>query len=224
MVTFSGNRYTNITIMLNNKKTLFLKANIFLISCLFLISSLQAEVLAPTLNSISTVSPKQTIKALTASTYLLQINNDFDRDGIQEIIIGANCREEFCDNYIFKLLKNKRFQYIGFAQFHHNAYELVWRDKETLPDILFFKQENVGQGCFGRLKHGQDGVYRVDKEVCRLPKSTGELLGAWYSQNKQKNPIKIKKHDPDYIDFSDVTFDDSPEDLYPEPAEEPENK
>jgi len=84
------------------------------------------------IDSIYTISPKQVIKEVTASNYIYLAKNDFDRDGTQETIVGANCIEGFCENYIFKHLNNKRYQYLGTANFEQDRYELVWKDKVGL--------------------------------------------------------------------------------------------
>lgn len=174
----------------------------------------QTKVKAPNLESISTIPPRQMIKELTASPYLFVKNNDFDRDGIKEIIIGARCIEEFCHNYIFKILNNKRYQYLGMAQFNQEVYELIWKEGSTLPDILFFKQENVGQGCLGRYKYQTKEGYILEYNLCQLPKRLAKILNSNKAPEIFKEPRENKG--PDFIDFSNIKFEDNPEDLFPE--------
>jgi hypothetical protein len=210
--------------MFKIKKRGCINISFLLVACVFCSSFIQADVKGldaasvkvPRVNSVSIVTPKQIVKELTVSHYIFIVTNDFDRDGEEEIIVGANCKEGFCDNYIFKVLTNNRYQYLGFAQFHHETYELIWPRDKVMPDILFFKQENVGQGCIGRLKYKDDGFYKLDKKVCRLPKITSELLGSYAKPKKEMPALEIKRDDPDVIDFSDLEFDDSPEDFFPD--------
>jgi hypothetical protein len=170
------------------------------------------------IDGIYTTPPKQLIKEFTASYYIFLANNDFDRDGVMETIVGANCVEEFCENYIFKHLTNDRYQYLGKASFPHESYELVWKNKEAFiyPDIIFFKSENVGQGCLGRYHYTAKVGYQLNNEICRLPIAVGKLVNTNAKEidvNKKIEP-KVKIKDPDFIDFSNIKYDDKPEDFF----------
>lgn len=208
---------------------MFIKKFILAFTCLFLVQIAKAESLTvdaivkdwrfPQINSVSTVLPRQTVKEITASPYIFVNENDFNRDGIKEQVVGANCVEGFCINFIFRNLKNKRYQYLGYAVFHHNYYELVWREENNMPDILYFEQTNVGQGCLGRYQYEKKQGYNRVAEVCRLPKEVMSVVSSYAKAQKEELPIGPERRSEknlDYIDMSDINFDDSPDDFFPE--------
>lgn len=170
------------------------------------------------IDGIYTIPPKQVVKEVTASHYIFLSENDFDRDGVKESIISANCTERFCENYIFKHLNNKRYQYLGMAKFQADAYELVWKDKVAViyPDILFFELQNVGQGCLGRYHYVQSKGYELNKQVCRLPRMVADLLSTYAKEERPVIEPSVKIKDPDFIDFSNIKYDDKPEDFFPD--------
>lgn len=193
----------------------------FLLSTIFFAhNEIFAAQLILDIGGIYTIPPKQVIKEVTASNYLFLSENDFDRDGRKETIVGANCVESFCDNYVFRHLNNKRYQYLGMASFQQDNYELVWKEKAgtIYPDILFFKLENIGQGCLGRYHYVKSSGYQLDKEVCRLPRIVSDLLSTYGKEKKVITEPNIKTQDPDFIDFSNLKYDDKPEDFFPEEA------
>lgn len=170
----------------------------------------------PRLGVISTSSARQIVKERTASAYIYEHENDFDRDGTNEIVVGANCIEGFCLNFIFRKLHNNRVQFLGHANFHHEYYELVWKKKPGMADIIYFRQENIGQGCIGRYHYVDELGYKRQTETCRLPKAVKENVNS-YALPKKAIPAPVKKErDLDVIDFSDIHFDDEPEDFFPE--------
>ena len=184
-----------------------------------LASEAQADIKFPRIASISTSSPRQIVKEATASPYLFQLENDLDRDGQNEIVVGANCEEGFCVNFIFRQLHNNRVQYLGHASFNHQRYELVWGENtQTLADIVYFKQENVGQGCLGRYHYVEGMGYRKTVEVCRLPKQVMEALSSYTTVTPPVPPPPVGGRNLDAIDLSDIEFNDDPADLYPDPA------
>ncbi len=163
------------------------------------------------LGEISTSTPRQIVKQVTQSNYLHEAFNDFDLDGQQEHIIGANCVEGFCENYIFRSLSNKRVQFIGKASFHHKVYELVWppqssasESKHSMADIIFFRQQNVGQGCLGRYQFIPKNGYTLVSETCRLPKEVLEVLSSYKEPEKPVVERRSILANPDVIDLSDI--------------------
>jgi hypothetical protein len=170
----------------------------------------------PQIGSISTITPSQFVKELTASPYISEFENDFNRDGKNEIIVASNCKQGFCVNFVFNRLRNGRYEYMGFARFHREYYELVWRKPKSFADIVFFRQQNIGQGCIGRYNYIEGEGYQLGTEVCRLPKKIKETVSS-YKQKKEKPEVpKIEVLNPDVIDLSDIKYDDNPEDFFPE--------
>ncbi len=175
----------------------------------------------PKLNSVSTTLPKQMIKEITLSPYIFMSQNDFNRDGTMEHIVGANCIEGFCVNFIFKVLKNHRYQYLGYAAFHQKHYELVWEKANIMPAIVYFEQTNVGQGCMGRYEYERNVGYKRVVEVCRLPKEVMDVVSTHaniqYEAEQPDVEVNNKSNkDLDFIDMSDIKYDDNPEDFFPE--------
>lgn len=181
-------------------------------------SSVSAAQLVLEIDGIYTIPPKQVIKEVTASHYIFLSENDFDRDGVKESIISAHCVERFCENYIFKHLNNKRYQYLGVAKFQEDMYELIWKEKNAVPypDILFFELQNVGQGCLGRYQYVESKGYELNKQVCRLPRMVADLLNTYAKDEKSVITPSVKIKDPDFIDFSNIKYDDKPEDFFPD--------
>ncbi len=195
------------------------RLSIFFCSSMFFLSSdiYAQKPLTIKLDSVSTSPPRQQVKEVTASPYIFEFQNDFDRDGELETVVGARCVKGWCENYIFKHLNNKRYRFLGMAHFNQKSYELVWEAGASMPDIIYFKRENVGQGCLGRLKYGETlYAYEQEQEVCRLPLSVRDSLNSYRPVAKVKPKPKFRSSDPDYIDFSDIKFNDRESDLYPE--------
>lgn len=198
------------------KKSVTWMSILLLSPTLLCASQADSNVDFPRLDVISTSSARQIVKERTASAYIFEHENDFDKDGSNEIIVGANCVEGFCLNFIFRKLHNDRVQFLGHANFHHEYYELVWKKDSGMADIIYFRQENVGQGCIGRYHYAQGIGYKRQTETCRLPKAVKESLNS-YAQPKKTLAAPVKKEkDLDVIDFSDIQFDDEPADFFPE--------
>lgn len=196
--------------------SLILMSVLLLSPTLLFASQPDSNVDFPRLDVISTSSARQIVKERTASAYIFEHENDFDKDGVNEIIVGANCIEGFCLNFIFRKLHNNRVQFLGHANFHHEYYELVWKKDSGLADIIYFRQENVGQGCIGRYHYVEGFGYKLQTETCRLPKAVKESLNS-YALPQKPVPVPVKKErDLDVIDFSDIEFDDEPADFFPE--------
>ena len=190
---------------------------IYILVFSFLSFSLNAKEFSPPIGNIYTVLPEQLVKQNTASNYIYNTMNDIDGDGIDDIIIGANCVESFCENFMFKILSNQRYRYLGKASFDQQNYELIYKGRDQFVDILFFRQENVGQGCLGRYRYDAVKGYQQSTITCRLPKQVSDLLSSYRPVPKPEPVIVPKRANPDEIDFSDIKFDDADlEAFYPE--------
>ncbi len=187
---------------------------------LLLSSPLNAKDFSPPLGNIYTELPAQLVKENTASHYIFTTANDIDGDGVADVIIGANCSDKFCENFMFKVLNNKRYQYLGKAAFNQENYELIYTDKNNFADILFFKQENVGQGCLGRYKYDATNGYQQKTLTCRLPRQVSDLLSSYRPIPKPEPVIVPKRPNPDEIDFSNIKFDDIDLDAFYPKAEQ----
>ena len=142
---------------LSQKKEAFIKSYTLLAVLVFgflpQVSFTQSgeKLLIPKIGTIYTSTPRQVVKEITASAYLFESQNDFNRDNKDEMIVGANCVEEFCLNFIFETLHNRRVKFVGTAHFHREFYELVWGKNQKWADVIFFKQENVGPRLCGSI-------------------------------------------------------------------------
>jgi len=190
---------------------------IFFLALSLLSFSSHTKEFSPRLGTVYTTIPEQLVKENTASHYIFITNNDIDGDGIQDIIIGANCIEKFCENFMFKTLNNNRYRYLGKASFDQENYELIYRGRDQFVDILFFKQENVGQGCLGRYKYDERAGYQQQTITCRLPRQVSDMLSSYRPAPKPDPVVVPKRANPDDIDFSNIKFDDADLDaFYPE--------
>lgn len=178
--------------------------------CLFAAPlNLSAVEFKPRVGSVSVTPPAQLVKQKTASNYLMQSRKDVDVDGVTDIIVGANCIEGFCENYIFKILKNNRYRFIGQAKFNQQNFELVNDGKKAVSDILFFEGQNSGQGCLGRYVYVEKQGYQLGNKTCRLPKSVSDLLLSYRPEALVEEALIPKRPDPDFIDFSDLEATDA---------------
>ena len=190
-----------------------------LLFCLsFLSAGLEAKDFSPDIGRVYTVPPAQVVKENTGSYYIFTSRNDIDGDGVAEHIVGANCREGFCENFIFKELNNQRYRYLGKAWFDQQNYELIRKDKDMYADILFFEQENVGQGCLGRYNFESGKGFVEVSKTCRLPRQVSDLLSS-YRAAPAPDPfaVPVRPKNLDEIDFSGIKLDDADlEALFPD--------
>ena len=66
----------------------------------------------------------------------------------------------------------------------------------------------------GRYTYQSTTGYEKEFEICRLPKEVMKALNT-YEQKEKVIKSDAKERDMDYIDFSDIQFEDNPEDFFP---------